>query len=105
MSTSTSVHSNAFNFMSFIEGQVDPRTGQYTCSIQLPELSANKLCGPVLPLSLNFNPLNSGDSGFGKGWNLQLSQFNPSSGVLALHTGEVFKVNVQHYEIEIPEKK
>ena len=65
MSTSTSVHSNAFNFMSFIEGQVDPRTGLYTCSIKLPELLANQLCGPVVPLHLNFNPLNGADSGFG----------------------------------------
>ena len=105
MSTSTSVHSNAFNFMSFIESQVDPRTGLYTCSIKLPELMANQLCGPVVPLHLNFNPLNSGDSGFGKGWNLQLSQFNPLSGILALYTGETFKVNVQGAETVIPEKK
>lgn len=105
MSTSTSIHSNAFNFMSFIEGQVDPRTGQYTSSIKLPELLANQLSGPVVPLHLNFNPLNSGDSGFGKGWNLQLTQFNPASGVLALYTGEVFKVYVQGAETVIPEKK
>ena len=105
MSTSTSVHSNAFNFMSFIEGQVDPRTGQYTCSIELPALLANQLCGPVVPLRLNFNPLNNRDSGFGKGWNLQLSQFNPVSGVLALYTGEVFKVNLQGSSSFIPEKK
>ncbi|CAI8909436.1 RHS repeat-associated core domain-containing protein [Pseudomonas sp. IT-P258] len=92
MSTSTSVHSNAFNFMSFILSQVDPRTGQYTCAISLPELKANNLCGPVVPLQLNFNPLNAADSGFGKGWNLQLSQFNPTNGVLSLYTGETFKV-------------
>ena len=105
MSTSTSVHSNAFNFMSFIEGQVDPRTGLYTCSIKLPELLANQLCGPVVPLHLNFNPLNGADSGFGKGWNLQLSQFNPSNGKLALYTGEVFKVNIEDENTVIPEKK
>jgi len=67
MAISTSVSSNAFNFMNFIHSQVDPRTGQYTCAISLPELKANNLCGPVVPLQLNFNPLNSGDSGFGKG--------------------------------------
>jgi RHS repeat-associated protein len=92
MSTSTSIHSNAFNFMDFIQSQVDPRTGQYTCAISLPELKANNLCGPVVPLQLNFNPLNVADSGFGKGWNLQLSQFNPTNGVLSLYTGETFKV-------------
>ena len=105
MSTTTSVHSNAFNFMSFIQGQVDPRTGQYTCSIKLPEVLANSLCGPIIPLQLNFNALNSADSGFGKGWNLQLTQFNPASRVLSLHTGEVFKINLQDSEVIIPEKK
>ncbi|MFW0759507.1 sugar-binding protein, partial [Pseudomonas sp. H11T01] len=68
------------------------RTGQYTCAISLPELKANNLCGPVVPLQLSFNPLNAADSGFGKGWNLQLSQFNPTNGVLSLYTGETFKV-------------
>lgn len=41
-----SLHSNAFNFMSFVQGSVDPRTGQYTLGIDLPELNANALCGP-----------------------------------------------------------
>ncbi|MEB2519654.1 hypothetical protein SOP85_30155, partial [Pseudomonas sp. YuFO20] len=68
MSTSTSIQSNAFNFMSFIQSQVDPRTGQATCAISLPELKANNLCGPVVPLQLTFNPLNTADSGFGNGW-------------------------------------
>ena len=109
MSTSTSVHSNAFNFMSYIQGQVDPRTGQYTCAITLPELKANNLCGPVVPLQLNFNPLNNSDSGFGIGWNLQLSQYNPNSRVLSLYTGETFKVNLEETPEGIgkfiPEKK
>ncbi|MHC8305644.1 RHS repeat-associated core domain-containing protein [Pseudomonas sp. PB3P13] len=106
MSTSATLQSNAFNFMDFIQSQVDPRTGQYTCAISLPELKANNLCGPVVPLQLAFNALNAADSGFGKGWNLQLSQFNPINGILSLYTGETFKVilggpNGPH----IPEKK
>lgn len=105
MSTSTAVHSNAFNFMSFILSQVDPRTGQYTCAISLPELKANNLCGPVVPLQLNFNPLNTPDSGFGKGWNLQLSQFNTTNRILSLYTGESFKANPGANGMEIPEKK
>ena len=107
MSTSTTLHSNAFNFMSFIQGQVDPRTGQYTGAITLPELMANQLSGPVVPLQLSFNALNVQDSGFGKGWNLQLSQFDPGSGALSLHTGETFtvKVSLDGTELTIPEKK
>ncbi|WP_033728042.1 hypothetical protein, partial [Pseudomonas parafulva] len=60
-------HSNAFNFLSFLENSVDTRTGQYTLAIQLPELLGNDLSGPALPLRLSFNPLSDLDSGFGVG--------------------------------------
>lgn len=92
MTTSTAVHSNAFNFMSYLQNHVDARTGQYTCAVALPELKANNLAGPVVPVQLSFTPLNNVDSGFGTGWNLQLSQFDTVSGILSLHTGETFKV-------------
>ena len=92
MTTKSVVHSNAFNFMSFINSNVDPRTGQYTLAIQLPSLPSNKLQGPELPLQLAYNPLNIEDSGFGKGWNINLSQYVPSSRELSLHTGEQFVV-------------
>ncbi|SDA87144.1 RHS repeat-associated core domain-containing protein [Pseudomonas sp. NFACC15-1] len=105
MTTATSVPSNAFNFLNFILSQVDPRTGQYTCAISLPELKANNLCGPVVPLQLNFNALNTSDSGFGKGWDLQLSQYNPHSRILSLYSGETFKVDPGPDGMEIPEKK
>ncbi|WLG99817.1 sugar-binding protein [Pseudomonas beijingensis] len=105
MTTPTSVPSNAFNFLNFILSQVDPRTGQYTCAISLPELKANNLCGPTVPLPLNFNPLNRTDSGFGKGWSLQLSHYDPNRRIISLYTGENFKVNSGPDGIEIPEKK
>ena len=92
MTTSTSVHSNAFNFMSFLQSGVDPRTGQYTVSISLPDVKTNDLRGPGVPLALSFNPLNTLDSGFGHGWNLQLSQYTPGNQVLSLSSGETFKV-------------
>ena len=93
MTLSTSVHSNAFNFMSFVQSGVDPRTGQYTVSITLPDIKTNGLRGPGFPLALNYNPLNTQDSGFGLGWNLGLSQYTPGSQILALSTGETFKVD------------
>ncbi|MEE4082905.1 sugar-binding protein [Pseudomonas viridiflava] len=93
MTLSTSVHSNAFNFMSFVQSGVDPRTGQYTVSITLPDIKTNGLRGPGFPLALNYNPLNTQDSGFGMGWNLGLSQYTPGSQILALSTGETFKVD------------
>lgn len=92
MALSTAVHSNAFNFMSYLQGGVDPRTGQYNVSINLPELKANNLAGPVVPLMLMFSPLNLRDSGFGQGWSLQLTEFDLVTQVLSLSSGETFRV-------------
>lgn len=92
MASSTSVHSSAFNFLSFLQTGVDPRTGQYTVAIDLPDVKTNDLRGPDVPLGLNFNPLNGQDSGYGMGWNLRLSQYTPGNQILALATGETFKV-------------
>lgn len=88
----TTPHSNAFNFLSFLQHQVDPRTGQYTATISIPEINANRLCGPTLPLSLTFNPLSSLNQGFGPGWSWQLSHYNIGTSILTLNTGETLKV-------------
>lgn len=92
MTASTSVHSNAFNFMSFIQTGVDPRTGIYTVSLTLRELLSNALRGPSVPLVLSYNPLNTLDSGYGKGWTLQLSQYTPGNQIVSVFSGESFKV-------------
>ncbi|ATP49151.1 RHS repeat protein [Pseudomonas sp. ITEM 17296] len=90
MSASTSVHSNAFNFSSYIESGVDSRTGQYTVSIKLPELKGNDLQGPDFNLGLFYSPLNVEDSGFGRGWNLQLTQVR--NNIVTLRSGETYKI-------------
>ncbi|MCW2098943.1 UNVERIFIED_ORG: YD repeat-containing protein [Pseudomonas psychrophila] len=105
MAASSVVHSNAFNFMSYLQNGVDPRTGQYTVSINFPALNANKLRGPSLPLQLSFSPLNTRDTGFGKGWSLNLSQYTPSSRIVALSTGESFKVTGSGENAAIRERK
>ncbi|WP_288440830.1 sugar-binding protein [uncultured Pseudomonas sp.] len=92
MSTQKWLHSNAFNFMSFVQNSVDPRTGQYTLGIALPELVGNQLMGPSLSLRLVFNPLSSQDAGFGHGWGLNLTQYTPATNMLELHTGERYKI-------------
>lgn len=92
MATSTAVHSNAFNFLSFVQSGVDARTGQYTVSLSLPEVKTCELSGPVVPLTLNFNPLNTVNAGFGLGWEMGLTQYAPSNQVISLHSGETFKV-------------
>jgi RHS repeat-associated protein len=92
MAANSSVSSNALNFMSAIKNGVDPRTGLYTISVSLPKIQTNDLRGPEFHLALDYSPLNTQDSGYGYGWNLQLSQYTPGKQILSLSTGETFKV-------------
>ncbi|MCP2073943.1 UNVERIFIED_ORG: RHS repeat-associated protein [Pseudomonas lini] len=92
MATTTAVHSNAFNFLSFVQSGVDARTGQYTVSLSLPEVKTCELSGPVVPLTLNFNPLNTVDAGFGLGWEMGLTQYASDTQIISLHSGETFRV-------------
>jgi len=92
MTTASAVHSNALNFMSSLKNGVDPRTGLYTISINIPEIQTNDLRGPSFALALAYSSLNKQDSGYGYGWNLKLSQYTLSNQVLSLSTGETFKV-------------
>ncbi|PBQ20123.1 sugar-binding protein [Pseudomonas congelans] len=93
MTVSTSVHSNALNFMSCLKSGVDPRTGLYNVSINLPELQGNDLLGPGITPALSYSPLNTQDSGYGLGWGLQLSHYNPGTNILSLSTGETFCID------------
>ncbi|MCF5385992.1 sugar-binding protein, partial [Pseudomonas syringae] len=93
MAASTSVHSNALNFMSCLKSGVDPRTGLYNISISLPDLQSNDLRGPGFRLDLSYSQLNTLDSGYGLGWNMQLSQYDPATQILSLSTGETFRVD------------
>ena len=92
MATSTAVHSNAFNFMSYLQSGVDPRTGQYTVAISLPSVAVNNIAGPDVSLGLGFNPLNTQDVGWGLGWSLPRSEYDPKRSIVSLGSGETFKV-------------
>lgn len=81
------LYSNAHNFLSFVNAGVDPRTGSYSCNFSLPELLANALSGPSVRLVLGFSAFQIDDLGFGKGWSLQLSSFNRTTGKLSLSNG------------------
>ena len=61
------IYSQGFNFGSFVQEGVDPRTGQFTSSIDLYEaLAKTRNCVPF-KLSLRFSPLNPDNAGFRKG--------------------------------------
>jgi RHS repeat-associated protein len=87
------IHSNAYNFLSAVNAGVDPRTGMYSCSISLPGVAANNLCGPTVGLSLGFSALNPVNAGFGIGWSLVTTRYDVSRDRLSLSTGESFRVD------------
>ncbi|RRU23522.1 RHS repeat-associated core domain-containing protein [Stenotrophomonas sp. 278] len=105
MSSTTAIHSNAFNFMSYVQHGVDPRTGQYTVSLALPDVKSHALAGPALPLTLAFSPMNVGDAGFGVGWGINLTSYNTRTWILSVGTGETFKVTSSGPTPELAEKK
>lgn len=105
MAIETVLHSNAFNASGFVQNNVDPRTGQYALSINLPPLVGNDQMGPELPIRLVFNPFSDKNVGFGRGWYLELTQYVPGTRMLRLHTGESFKVTGSGAEPGIKERK
>lgn len=84
----------ANNFTSALETKVDPRVGQFILNLGLASLNGNRKLGPLLNLFLNYSPLNSPlNYGFGKHISLGgLSSFNTTSNILALSSGERYKV-------------
>ncbi|WP_459206251.1 RHS repeat domain-containing protein [Pseudomonas sp. MLB6B] len=94
MTVTSEISSNALNFLSHLQNGPDSRTGLYTLSVALPALRGNDLLGPDFELALRYSPLNLQDSGYGKGWNLQLSQFDPDPQrrIVSLASGETYKV-------------
>lgn len=103
--TLLAAHSNAYNHISFLSSGVDSRTGQYTLGIELMALVGNYLIGPNLPLRLAFDALTPEDTGFGKGWTLNLTRYIPSTSSLQTHTGEQFHVDGGGAEPKISEQK
>ena len=105
MAIETVLHSNAFNAAGFVQNNVDPRTGQYALSINMPSLVGNDQFGPDLPIRLLFNPFSDKNVGFGRGWYIDLTQYVPGTSVLHLHTGESYKVTGSGAEPAIRERK
>ena len=109
MSNDRSVHSNAFNFMSHLAGGVDSRTGLYTYSANLRSITGNDQLGPQFEVLLHYSPLSVSDSGYGKGWNLRTTEFDPARErrIISLASGETFKADGRAgtHQLTMSEKK
>lgn len=85
------VYSNAFNFSSYLNGSVDPRTGQYGCQISLVQLSPQGPLEVSRSIVLSFSMLSPRPTPYGAGWRLSNTEFDLSNSQLTLLSGERFK--------------
>lgn len=84
-------YTSASNFISAVQGSVDSRTGLFNVNLPLGNFCGNDMMGPSLTLNLLYSPLSTINIGFGKGFQLNLSTYNLTTGQLLLSTGEEYR--------------
>ena len=98
-------YSQSFNFTSSAQGKVDPRTGLFSVNMPLAHLVGNNNLGPTLDLTLNYNPLQKNNSGFGIGCSIGTSHYDTKARLLTLSTGERYKVTETNTQPVVEQKK
>ncbi|KAK6354339.1 hypothetical protein TWF730_008746 [Orbilia blumenaviensis] len=88
------IYSQSFNYGRRVHDGVDPRTGQFACSIDLYQApSATRNC-PELKLKLQHDMLNPINTGWGKGWSLNVSSYDDkATKTMKSYTGEHYRVS------------
>lgn len=85
-------YTQAFNFVSALQGGVDPRTGLFSTSMKLASLTANAGMGPGLDIALSYSPVQSENRfSLGTGMSLGMSTFDDKNQTLQLSTGESYR--------------
>ncbi|WP_397601966.1 hypothetical protein [Silvanigrella sp.] len=106
-SDESSITSDAYNFKNLSQ-TVDARTGALSISYQIAEVVGNGFEDPSFSLSINYSSLSSIATkgfGLGKGWNWNLTRFNPESRMISLSSGGSYKVdfgkgNLKYYKLK-----
>lgn len=91
--SSPSFYTGAGNFVSAIQGGVDPRTGLFNVNLPLASLRSGDLAGPAVNLGLRYSPLSDQDDGFGRGFTLNLSRYDRQKRKLYISTGESYSIS------------
>lgn len=91
--TMSNYFSQANNFADSAVGfGVDPRTGQFSCSLDLAVLVGNDAGGPFVTLKLIYDPRSAINHGFGYGWQINWSTYDAGRKVLTLASGLSYAV-------------
>lgn len=85
------IHSNAFNFSSFLSSGVDPRTGQYNADLNVISLSPTNEDEATYPVSLKFTSFTSSNFGFGTGWQMLPTSLDLRRRIFTNSQGERYK--------------
>ncbi|PQJ84229.1 hypothetical protein [Aliivibrio sifiae] len=89
---SNEITSNAFNFGNLYRTGVDPRTGTFNLSLTIGNLKTYG--GEIFSATIGYNSLSDSNTGFGKGWSLNVSYYDKQSKKLSLSNGMSFPVNI-----------
>ena len=90
-SITSSAWSNAFNFTRTWGAQVDPRTGISGVWIKVGSLRSNTGHGPDIDLEVCYSSGTTADyDGLSRGWNWNLTHFNPKNNQLITSSGQNF---------------
>ncbi|XXH00617.1 hypothetical protein Hte_006965 [Hypoxylon texense] len=104
----SSFYSQGFNFNTFLERGVDPRTGQYTCALSVFKCPSETRNCPPLNLSIYYSPLNTQDIGLGMGWGFNVTQYQHRRSDhcrLSLSTGDQYRVTDLPDSVIVKDKK
>ncbi|HDG1679216.1 TPA: RHS repeat-associated core domain-containing protein [Kluyvera ascorbata] len=100
-----SYYSQAGNFTSSLQAEVDVRTGLYKCNFPILNITGNHGIGPVQDITLSYSPLDTLNRGFGQGWGLGLSYYDKSNSLLVTANGDQYKVVENTTSVMIQQNK
>ncbi|WP_040953756.1 hypothetical protein [Coxiella burnetii] len=99
-------YTQATNFISAVQGVVDPRTGLFTVNMVLAELTGNDNLGPDFLFTLNYSPLSTSNiCGFGIGCSVGISIYDKNNKLLLLSSGERYKIEDWNDGVYVRQKK
>ncbi|PNQ53884.1 hypothetical protein C1141_18855, partial [Vibrio agarivorans] len=90
------VFTYASNYNGFSSGNVNERTGIFNFSIEIANINANQLRGPLLDINVHIDPTSTYDQGFGPGVALGLPSIDLINNIFTSSKGISVKLDVRN---------